>query len=82
MATFIAGPFPEGEKQAHGFKLGDRVRLKDRVGGDPKYWTGTVAHLPSGPVIQLGPHTLGNEMGVDTDDGARAVADVDKWEAV
>lgn len=83
MATLIQGNFPEGEKQKCEFKFGDRVRHKEIPNGaDPKYWTGTVARLPQGPVIQLGPHTLGNEMSVECDGGSLAVEDVNKWELV
>jgi hypothetical protein len=62
-------------RKAHDFKEGDRVKHKEQT-----HWTGTVATLPSGAVAQVGPHVLGNEMGVDLDTGGRAVSDVDKWE--
>jgi hypothetical protein len=76
--TVVSGvPARPDLKKSHDFEVGDRVRAKDR----PQL-TGTVASLPRGPVIQLGGHTLGNEMGVDLDVGGRSVGDVDHWEKV
>lgn len=74
-------------KQSNPFKIGDRVRMKleHMRGGveQQKLWTGVVASVPdTGPVIKLGTHVLGNEMGVDLDGGGRGVADIDHWEAV
>lgn len=64
-------------------KVGERVRKREMPAGvDPAYWTGTVASVPraKAPIITLGGHTLGNEVGVDLDAGGRAVADWTEWE--
>jgi hypothetical protein len=66
-------------------KIGDRVRHKTPPPGvDPALWTGTVAAVPraNAPLVQLGGHTIGNEVGVDLDGGGRAVADYDRWERI
>lgn len=73
--TAVSG-LPTVPAKPHNWSLGDRVRSKKH----PAH-VGSVAVLPSGPVVQLAGHTLGNEMGVDLDGGGRAVADVDEWEA-
>lgn len=76
--TAVSG-LPSLPATPHNWSLGDRVRSKT----NPQH-VGTVASLPSGPVIQIASHTLGNEMGVDLDascGGGRAIADVDQWEA-
>lgn len=78
-------PIREDLRKSHNFKIGDRVRhtaehWNSKV--DEKYQTGTVAMLPSGPVVELGTHVIGNELSVDLDGGGRAVASVDWWEHV
>lgn len=76
--TQISG-LPTQPATPHNWSVGDRVKWTK----DPTK-VGSVASLPSGAVVQLGGHTLGNEMGVDLDasaGGGRMVADVDQWEA-
>jgi hypothetical protein len=68
-------------------KVGERVRMRQEFRGpgvEAKFWTGTVASVPAAnaPIIQLGGHPLGNEVGVDLDGGGRAVADYDRWERI
>ena len=83
--TRVVVPAREDLRKPHDFKVGDRVRMKKEhlgPGVDQALWTGTVARVPEGPVVKLGPHTLGNELAVDMESGGRGVADVDKWERV
>lgn len=67
----------EDLREAHDFKLGERVRQKQH-----HEMCGVVASLPDPdrPVVLLGTHILGNEMGVELDGGGRAVSNVDRWE--
>jgi hypothetical protein len=66
-------------------RVGERVRKKNLPAGvDPALWTGTVASVPKpgAPLVRLGSHVLGNEVGVDLDGGGRGVADHDEWERI
>lgn len=60
-------------------KVGDRVRNRTHT-----HWVGTVRSIPAGPVIHLGGHTIGNEVGVELDApmGGMGVAPVNDWEKI
>lgn len=78
----------EPEMPSNTFKVGDRVQLKDEFRppkADIGYWQGTVLTVPKAdrPLLQLGPHKLGNEVSVKSDLGTGTfIADADRLEKI